>query len=299
VRTARVPSAVLPEVRDSSGHFGDTDPSVFLGIRAPITGVAGDQQAALFGQGAWSRGGSKNTYGTGTFLLVNTGDQVVRSGAGLLSSVAWRLDGRDTFVLEGAIFATGASVQWLRDQLGVIGRASETEELAAQLPAGNEGVYLVPAFAGLGAPHWDPHARGLLIGLTRGTDRRHLARAALEAMAYQTADVVAAMTADTGVRIPELRVDGGAAANDLLCRFQADVLGIPVTRPRITETTVLGAAFLAGLGAGVWSSLEELAGVWQLDRTFAPSMGADERERLLSGWREAVARSGGWALTTR
>jgi glycerol kinase len=157
----------------------------------------------------------------------------------------------------------------------------------------------LPAFAGLGAPHWDPHARGLLIGLTRGTDRRHLARAALEAMAYQTADVVAAMTADTGVRIPELRVDGGAAANDLLCRFQADVLGIPVTRPRITETTVLGAAFLAGLGAGVWSSLEELAGVWQLDRTFAPSMGADERERLLSGWREAVARSGGWALTTR
>jgi len=293
-----VPPAALPEIRDSSGHFGDTLPSAFLGIAAPITGVAGDQQAALFGQGAWSPGMSKNTYGTGTFLLLNTGDTVVRSGSGLLSSVGWRIGGRDTFVLEGAIFATGASVQWLRDQLGVIDRASDTETLAAELPAGNEGVYLVPAFAGLGAPHWDPHARGLLIGLTRGTDRRHLARAAIEAMAYQTADVVTAMEADAGMTMAELRVDGGAATNDLLCRFQADMLGIPVTRPRMTETTVLGAAFLAGLGAGVWSSLDELARVWQLDRTFPPRMGPAERERLLTGWRAAVARSGGWAQVT-
>jgi glycerol kinase len=293
-----VPLEVLPEIRDSSGHFGDSVPEAFLGVAAPITGIAGDQQAALFGQGAWTAGTSKNTYGTGSFLLFNTGHELVRSGAGLLTSVGWRLDGRDTYVLEGAIFVTGASVQWMRDQLGIISHASETEALAAELPPGNEGVYLVPAFTGLGAPHWDPHARGLLIGLTRGTDRRHLARAALEAMAYQTADVVAAMTADARIELAELRVDGGAAANDLLCRFQADMLGVPVVRPRITETTVLGAAFLAGLGAGVWSSLDELAGVWQLDRRFEPRMHDTEREHLLVGWRAAVERSGGWARIT-
>ncbi len=293
-----VPLAILPEIRDSSGHFGDSVPEAFLGVAAPITGIAGDQQAALFGQGAWTAGTSKNTYGTGSFLLFNTGHELVRSGAGLLTSVGWRLDGRDTYVLEGAIFVTGASVQWMRDQLGIISHASETEALAAELPPGNEGVYLVPAFTGLGAPHWDPHARGLLIGLTRGTDRRHLARAALEAMAYQTADVVAAMTADARIELAELRVDGGAAANDLLCRFQADMLGVPVVRPRITETTVLGAAFLAGLGAGVWSSLDELAGVWQLDRRFEPRMHDTEREHLLVGWRAAVERSGGWARIT-
>ncbi|MDA3023740.1 MAG: glycerol kinase, partial [Actinomycetota bacterium] len=293
-----VPLEVLPEIRDSSGHFGDSAPEAFLGVAAPITGIAGDQQAALFGQGAWTAGTSKNTYGTGSFLLFNTGHELARSGAGLLTSVGWRLDGRDTYVLEGAIFVTGASVQWMRDQLGIIDHASESEALAAELPPGNEGVYLVPAFTGLGAPHWDPHARGLLIGLTRGTDRRHLARAALEAMAYQTADVVAAMTADARIELAELRVDGGAAANDLLCRFQADMLGVPVVRPRITETTVLGAAFLAGLGAGVWSSLDELAGVWQLDRRFEPRMHDTEREHLLVGWRAAVERSGGWARIT-
>ena len=290
-----VPRSLLPEVRDSSGHFGDTDPDAFLGIAAPITGIAGDQQSALFGQGAWTPGSSKNTYGTGSFLLFNTGDELVRSEAGLLTSVGWRLGGVDTYVLEGAIFVTGASVQWLRDQLGVVDHAADTEAMAAELPPGNEGVYLVPAFTGLGAPHWDPHARGLLVGLTRGTERRHLARAAIEAMAYQTADVVSAMSADAGMRLSELRVDGGAAANDLLCRFQADVLGVPVVRPRITETTVLGAAFLAGLGAGVWSSLDELADVWQLDRRFEPQMTELERDRLLHGWHEAVRRSGGWA----
>jgi glycerol kinase len=290
-----VPMSLLPEIRDSSGIFGQVAPQAFLGITAPITVIAGDQQSALFGQGAWTPGTSKNTYGTGSFLLFNTGSELVRSEAGLLTSVGWRLAGQDTYVLEGAIFVTGASVQWLRDQLGTIDHAADTEALAAELPPGNEGVYLVPAFTGLGAPHWDPHARGLLIGLTRGTDRRHLARAALEAMAYQTADVVAAMSTDAGMELAELRVDGGAAANDLLCRFQADVLGVPVVRPRITETTVLGAAFLAGLGAGVWSSLDELSGVWQLDRRFEPRMDDRERERLITGWRAAVERSGGWA----
>jgi glycerol kinase len=294
-RLLDVPESLLPELRDSAGHFGTSDADAFLGITAPITGIAGDQQAALFGQGAWEAGSSKNTYGTGSFLLFNTGHTAVRSDAGLLTSIGWRLDGQDTYVLEGAIFVTGASVQWLRDQLGVIEDARETEALAAQVPEGNEGVYLVPAFTGLGAPHWDPHARGLLIGLTRGTGRAHLARAAIEAMAYQTADVVRVMTAEAGLELTELKVDGGAAANDLLCRFQADVLGVPVVRPRATETTVLGAAFLAGLGAGVWGSIDELADVWQLDRRFEPQMVAGTRERLLTGWRAAVQRSAGWA----
>jgi glycerol kinase len=294
-RLLDVPEPLLPEVRDSAGHFGTSVADAFLGIAAPITGIAGDQQAALFGQGAWEAGSSKNTYGTGSFLLFNTGATAVRSDAGLLTSIGWRLDGQDTYVLEGAIFVTGASVQWLRDQLGVIDDAAESETLAAQVPDGNEGVYLVPAFTGLGAPHWDPHARGLLIGLTRGTGRAHLARAAIEAMAYQTADVVRVMTAEAGLELSELRVDGGAAANDLLCRFQADVLGVPVVRPRTTETTVLGAAFLAGLGAGVWGSIDEVAGVWQLDRRFEPRMAAGTREQLLTGWRAAVERSAGWA----
>jgi glycerol kinase len=294
-RLLDVPEAMLPEVRDSAGHFGTTVPGVFLGIEAPITGVAGDQQAALFGQGAWAPGSSKNTYGTGSFLLFNTGRTAVRSDAGLLTSIGWRLDGQDTYVLEGAIFVTGASVQWLRDQLGIVGSASETEALAAAVPDGNDGVYLVPAFTGLGAPHWDPHARGLLIGLTRGTGRGHLARAALEAMAYQTVDVVQVMTSEAGLELSELKVDGGAAANDLLCRFQADVLGVPVVRPRETETTVLGAAFLAGLGAGVWPSIDALTDVWQLDRRFEPLMDGTTRTRLLGGWRAAVGRSRDWA----
>jgi glycerol kinase len=294
-RTLDVPTAILPAIAPSAGTFGTTDPDAVLGIRAPITGIAGDQQAALFGQGAWRPGASKNTYGTGSFLLLNTGATPVHSEAGLLTSVGWRLDGQDTFVLEGAIFVTGASVQWLRDQLGILETAEQSAELAAQLPDGNDGVYLVPAFTGLGAPHWDPHARALLIGLTRGTDRRHLVRAALEAMAYQTADVADVMGAESGLPLTELRVDGGAATNDLLCRFQADVLGIPVVRPRQTETTVLGAALLAGLGAGVWSSLDELEQVWQLDRSFTPSMSGAERTRLRAGWSEAVARSRGWS----
>jgi glycerol kinase len=293
-----IPAEVLPEVRDSAGHFGDTDPDAFLGIAAPITGIAGDQQAALFGQGCWQAGMSKNTYGTGSFLLLNTGDEAPESRNGLLTSVAWRLDGQVTYLLEGAIFATGAAVQWLRDGLGIIGEAAETEQLAVAVADGNDGVYLVPAFVGLGAPHWDPYARGTLIGLTRGTGRSHLARAALEAMAYQSADVARLMERESTQRFAELRVDGGASENDLLCQFQADVLGVPVVRPQVAETTVMGAAFLAGLGAGVWSSTDELTGVWRLDARFEPAMGRSRREQLLRGWHAAVDRSKGWAHVT-
>ncbi len=290
-----VPAALLPEVRDSAGRFGISDPEVFLGIEAPITGIAGDQQAALFGQGAWAAGTSKNTYGTGSFLLLNTGSDAVDSDHGLLTSVAWQLDGTPTYALEGSIFVTGASVQWLRDQLGVIDSAEETEALAAEVADGNDGVYLVPAFAGLGAPHWDQYARATLVGMTRGTDRRHLARAALEAMAYQVTEVAQLMERESSQDLQELRVDGGASANDLLCRFQADLLGVPVLRPRNTETTVLGAALLAGLGAEVWSSTDELTDVWELDQRFDPSMSRDEQRRLLKGWNAAVDRSKGWA----
>jgi glycerol kinase len=290
-----VPMSLLPEVRDSAGHFGDADPDAFLGISAPITGIAGDQQAALFGQGCWQPGTSKNTYGTGSFLLLNTGSDAVESTHGLLTSVAWQLDGVPTYCLEGAIFVTGASVQWLRDMLGVIDDAAETEALAGELPDGNEGVYLVPAFAGLGAPHWDQYARAAILGMTRGTGRAHLARAALEAMAYQTVDVAELMERDSGQDIQELRVDGGAAANDLLCQFQADVLDVEVLRPENAETTVLGAAFLAGLGAGVWRSTDDLASVWEEDARFRPTMADGTRRKLLTGWRAAVGRATGWA----
>jgi glycerol kinase len=293
-----VPASLLPEVRDSAGEFGVSDPDRFLGISAPITGIAGDQQAALFGQGCWEPGTSKNTYGTGSFLLLNTGPEAPESEHGLLTSVAWQLEGRATYALEGAIFVTGATVQWLRDQLGIISSAAETETLAAELPDGNEGVYLVPAFTGLGAPHWDQYARAAIVGMTRGTDRRHLARAELDAMAYQTVEVSELMERESKQDLQELRVDGGASANDLLCRFQADLLGVDVVRPKNAETTVLGAAFLAGLGAGVWSSTDELADVWQLDRRFEPSMADDRRRQLMTGWRAAVDRSKGWAHVT-
>jgi glycerol kinase len=290
-----VPTTLLPEVRDSGGEFGHADPDAFLGISAPVTGILGDQQAALFGQGCWEPGTSKNTYGTGSFLLLNTGHDASHSERGLLTSAGWRLDGETTYVLEGAIFVTGAAVQWLRDELGIVDSAAETEALAAALPDGNEGVYLVPAFAGLGAPHWDPHARATLSGMTRGTGRAHLARAALEAMAYQSVDVIRLMESESGTRLQELRVDGGAAANDLLCQFQADVLAVPVVRPHVTETTVLGAALVAGLGAGIWSSTEDLAEMWRLDRRFEPTMNDDTRTAILAGWDQAVARTIGRA----
>jgi glycerol kinase len=273
--------ANLPEVVDSSGT-----------IAGSVAGVAGDQQAALFGQACVRNGMAKNTYGTGSFVLLQTGSERVRSQTGMLTTVAWRRGGRLSYALEGAIFITGASLQWLRDGLGIIGSASEAGPLAASVKD-TGGVYLVPAFVGLGAPHWDPYARGTIVGLTRGTGRAEIVRAAVEAMAYQTCDVVEAMTQDSGSALDELRVDGGAVVMDVLCQLQADLLGIPVRRPRLTETTALGAAYLAGLGAGVWSE-SDLGGLWKLDRGFEPAISRDQAQSKLARWREAVERSRGW-----
>lgn len=290
-----VPLQALPEVRPSCGDFGRTDPEAFLGLDLPIRGVAGDQQAALVGQVCFAPGQSKCTYGTGSFVLVTTGAEVVRSDAGLLSTVAWDLGdhGGREFALEGAVFVTGAAVQWLRDGLGLIASADEVEALAASV-SDSGGVVFVPALTGLGAPHWDPTARGTLLGLTRGTTRAHLARATLEGVAHEVRDVTDVMVAEAGVALPELSVDGGGSANNLLCQLQADQLGVPVRRPQVTETTALGAAFLAGLGAGVWSSTAELAGTWRLDRRFEPTPGVREGPGH-ARWREAVRRSAGWA----
>ncbi|HEY0832162.1 MAG TPA: glycerol kinase GlpK [Candidatus Dormibacteraeota bacterium] len=282
----------LPRVVDSSGHISSAQS--FGGVTAPISGVAGDQQAALFGQACTTSGMAKNTYGTGSFVLMQTGAQRVRSDTGMLTTVAWRREGVLSYALEGAIFVTGAALQWLRDGLGIILNAAEAGPIAASVPDAG-GVFLVPAFVGLGAPHWDPYARGTIVGLTRGSGRAHLVRAAVEAMAYQTRDVVEAMQQDTGQRLTELRVDGGAAVMDVLCQLQADLLGIPVRRPRQTETTALGAAFLAGLGIGAWSDAD-IAGLWKLDREFKPRMSRDEADNLQSRWRQAVERSRGWEL---
>ncbi len=288
-----VPAAVLPEVRPSVGSFGTTDPDAFFDVSVPITGILGDQQAALFGQGCWSVGSSKNTYGTGSFVLLNTGRTKPTSGR-LLASIGWDLGDGPVYVLEGSIFVTGAAVQWLRDGLGVIDDAAETGPLAQSVPDTGD-VYMVPAFAGLGAPHWDPYARGTIVGLTRGTTRAHLARAAVEAMAFQTRDVIEAMEADSGIALGELRVDGGASAMDLLCQFQADLLGVDVIRPKVRETTALGAGFASGLGSGVWASTDELADVWQLDARFVPTMDDHERDARQRRWRQAVSRSLRWA----
>ena len=285
--------ANLPRVVDSSGEISITDPDVFGGVAAPITGIAGDQQAALFGQACTTPGMAKNTYGTGSFVLTQTGPARVASSSGMLTTVAWRRAGRLSYALEGAIFITGAALQWLRDGLGIIGSAAEAGPIASSVPDSG-GVFMVPAFVGLGAPHWDPYARGTIIGLTRGSGRAQLVRAAVESMAYQTRDVVEAMEIDLGSPMRELRVDGGAAVMDVLCQFQADLLGIPVRRPRNAETTALGAAFLAGLGAGVWTD-GDLAGLWKLDREFEPVMSRDQAGSLQSQWREAVKRSRGWS----
>jgi glycerol kinase len=288
-----VPLANLPEVRDSSGEISHSDPAAFGGIDAPISGIAGDQQAALFGQACTTVGMAKNTYGTGSFVLMQTGPQRVPSKTGMLTTVAWRRAGRLSYALEGAIFVTGAALQWLRDGLGIIESAAEAGPIAASQPDAG-GVFLVPAFAGLGAPYWDAYARGTIVGLTRGSGRAQLVRAAVEAMAYQTRDVVEAMESDTGEPLRELRVDGGAAVMDVLCQFQADLLGIPVRRPRHIETTALGAAFLAGLGAGVWKDAD-LEDLWRIDREFEPRMSRDEADDLQAEWRRAVERSRNWA----
>ena len=290
----RVPARMLPEVRSSSEVYGRV--STALGPSAaglPIAGVAGDQQAALFGQLCIAPGLAKCTYGTGSFLLQNTGVEPSASNNRLLSTVAWKLGERTAYALEGSVFIGGAVVQWIRDGLGLISESREIEALAASVPD-NGGVFLVPAFVGLGAPHWDPYARGMIVGITRGTTAGHVARAALEAMAYQVTDLLEAIQKDSGIRLAELRVDGGAAVNDLLLQFQADLLGVPVVRPAGTETTALGAAYLAGLAVGVWESLDALAGHWRTDRHFEPKMPRSEAARLRERWEEAVRRSRNW-----
>jgi glycerol kinase len=285
----QIPPAMLPEVRPSSGVFGETSGIEGVPDGVPIAGIAGDQQAALFGQGCWEPGMAKNTYGTGAFLVLNTGAKPVISRRGLLTTLCCDARGGAAYALEGAIFVAGAAVQWLRDELGLVGQASETEEIAATVPD-NAGVYLVPAFAGLGAPWWDPDARGAIVGLTRGTGRSHVVRAALESIAYQTLDVVDVMNEESGVSLRELRVDGGAAANGFLMQFQADILGVPVDRPALLDTTAAGAALLAGLAVGFWPSADALRDTRARDRLFEPAMAPDERKRLHAGWQAAVAR---------
>jgi len=287
-----VPRSALPEVVPSSGVVGTTDPDAFLGLELPIAGIAGDQQAALFGQACYSPGDSKCTYGTGSFVLTNTGSSPVRSDAGLLTTVAWDLGEGLVYALEGSIFVTGAAVQWLRDGLGLIDSAAEIEGLARTVPDSGDVVF-VPALTGMGAPHWDPHARGAILGLTRGTTRAHLARATLEAIAFEVRDVVDVMVDEAGLEVPELSADGGASANDLLLQLQADQLGVPVRRPQVTETTALGAAFLAGLGTGVWASTDELAQTWALDRRFEPEEGRRDDGRH-ARWRDALPRARSW-----
>jgi len=287
-----VPRSLLPEVRASSEVYGETSPGLF-GDRIKVAGIAGDQQAALFGQACVAPGMAKNTYGTGCFMLLNTGTKAVPSTNQLLTTVAWKVGSRVDYALEGSIFVAGAVVQWLRDGLGIIRTAPEVETLAASVPD-NGGVYLVPAFVGLGAPHWDSYARGAMLGLTRGSTAAHIARAALESIAYQTADVLDAMQQDAGLQLSELRVDGGAATNNLLMQFQADILGVPVVRPKVTETTALGAAYLAGLAVGYWSSEAEIMAQWGVDRRFEPQMETSRRASLLAGWRKAVERSKRW-----
>ena len=289
-----IPAAILPEVRSSSEVYGPTGSIMAPGsIGVPIAGIAGDQQAALFGQLCTQPGMVKNTYGTGCFLLMHTGTQAVESNNQLITTIAWTREGRTEYALEGSIFIAGAVVQWLRDGLHFIRDSKEIEALAAESES-TDGVYLVPAFAGLGAPHWNQYARGSIFGMTRGTTKAHIARAALESIAYQTYDVLKAMEADSGIVLKELRVDGGATANDLLMQFQSDILGVPVVRPTVTETTALGAAYMAGLGVGYWSSIEDIREQWTEDRRFVPAMDQKHAQQLLKGWQQAVKAAIAW-----
>ncbi|WP_374712474.1 glycerol kinase GlpK [Symbiobacterium terraclitae] len=288
-----IPRSMLPKALPSSHVYGETAPEV-LGAAVPIAGVAGDQQAALFGQTCFRPGDAKNTYGTGCFLLMNTGERAVPSKSGLLTTIAWGLGGRVEYALEGSIFIGGAAVQWLRDEMRFFDKAADSEALALSVPDSG-GVYVVPAFVGLGAPYWDMYARGTIVGLTRGTGRAHITRATLEAIAYQTRDVIGAMEADSGIRLNRLKVDGGAVANNFLMQFQSDILGVSVDRASVAETTALGAAYLAGLAVGFWRSQAELADKWALGRGFTPAMPAAERERRYAGWKRAVERARAWA----
>lgn len=287
-----IPPDILPEVWPSSHVYGYTEGALFGGRRVPIGGIAGDQQAALFGQACFRAGAAKNTYGTGCFLIMNTEARRIPSENGLLTTIAWGIDGLVHYALEGSIFVAGAAVQWLRDELGLVRNAAETEVLARQL-RDNGGVYVVPAFVGLGAPYWDMYARGTIVGLTRGSGRSHIVRAVLESIAYQTRDVIRAIEEDSQIPLRELKVDGGAAANNFLMQFQADILGVPVTRPRVTETTALGAAYLAGLATGFWKNRAEIEGNWAAERLFTPAMATEMRESLYRGWTKAVGRARG------
>jgi len=288
-----IPAAMLPEVKQSSELIAETTPSIFS-VTIPIAGIAGDQHAALFGQMCTSPGMVKNTYGTGCFMLMNIGEHPIISQNNLVTTIAWKINGKVEYALEGSIFIAGAVVQWLRDGLGIIRSSAEVESLAAKVPH-NDGVYLVPAFAGLGAPHWDQHARGTLVGMTRGTTSAHIARAALESIAYQTMEVLRAMEADAGISIKELRVDGGATNNNLLMQFQADILGTQVIRPKITETTAMGAAYLAGLATGFWKDQEEIARQWQVDHLFTPAGKEEQVHKWIRGWSHAVKAVKAWA----
>jgi glycerol kinase len=288
-----IPSCILPEVMPSSKIYGYTDQSVFGGTLIPIAGAAGDQQAALFGQACYQPGMAKNTYGTGCFMLMNTGSNMILSKNGLLTTIAWNVDNKLEYALEGSIFMGGATIQWLRDELKLIDEAKDSEYYAAKVSDSN-GVFVVPAFVGMGAPYWDMYARGTILGLTRGANRYHIIRAALEAIAYQTRDVLEAMQQDSAIALKELKVDGGAVENNFLMQFQSDILGVPVSRPEITETTALGAAMLAGLAVGFWNNKQELSDKWSLNRSFTPQMEVENRNNLYKKWQKAVSRALSW-----
>jgi glycerol kinase len=293
LRELNIPRSLLPTPVPSSAVYAETDP-VFFGRPIPIAGAAGDQQAALFGQACFERGQAKNTYGTGCFLLMNTGEKPVFSRSGLVTTVAWGIDGGVNYALEGSIFVAGAAIQWLRDELRLVDSAADTEYHAGKVRDTN-GCYVVPAFTGLGAPHWDQYARGVIVGLTRGVNKNHIIRATLESIAYQVRDVLEAMRRDSGLSLPALRVDGGASANNLLMQLQADIIDAPVHRPACVETTALGAAYLAGLAVGYWESKEDVVRNCSMERTFLPAIGEAERQEKLIGWEQAVKRAFGWA----
>ncbi|MBS4539597.1 glycerol kinase GlpK [Clostridium sp. D2Q-11] len=288
-----IPASMLPEVKSSSEVYGHTDPQTYGGAEIPISGIAGDQQAALFGQACYDDGMAKNTYGTGCFMLMNTGEKMVKSSNGLLTTIAWGIDGKVNYALEGSIFVGGAIIQWLRDELRLISDASDSEYFASKVKDSN-GVYIVPAFVGLGAPHWDMYSRGTIVGLTRGANKNHIIRAALESIAYQSKDILEAMQQDSGIDLKELKVDGGAVVNNFLMQFQSDILGVPVNRPSVTETTALGAAYLAGLAVDFWKDKDDICQKYSVDRTFKPEMDSEKSDYLYSNWKRAISRSLKW-----
>jgi glycerol kinase len=292
LKELNIPREILPKPMPSSYIYGTTDPKIF-GVEIPISGCAGDQQSALFGQTCFEEGMAKNTYGTGCFILLNTGEKPVISKSGILTTIAWGINNKIYYAQEGSIFIGGAVIQWLRDQLGIIKDANESEEIAMRV-SDNNGVYFVPAFVGLGAPYWDMYARGLIIGLTRGVKKEHIVRSALESIAYQTMDVISIMEEESGIKLKSLRVDGGASKNNFLMQFQADILGVPVLRPKIIETTALGTAFLAGLSVGYFKNQDEIIKIWKIDREFLPNMQREEKEKLYRGWKRAVERAKSW-----